>query len=324
MGMRLRYVSTVVAVASAGWSMPGFAGCHLQNVANFQVGQSAFVQVSNDDPAGKVLRSNVAFGEGVELLRCDAGLVAFRGRWSPEAGGDLRMLTVGGKEAGVAVKLALSEQDVGPERAFPFQFTRAMLQDETIRSTADVLRYEIVRATGPVVYGPVDATPVAYTDAEDGKGGWARFRTMNVYEMTLQRPACALEPEDMNQRVELPAYSVSNFDAVERATPWSPFFLRVLACSDPQGLIARMRFGVPGDAEPGHPEWFSLPPGAPPNVALELGGDGKAPMRPGAPIDLPALGTGGRYEFAVRLRETRPSAGAGRFSRPVRVEVEYL
>ncbi|MGN6481521.1 hypothetical protein [Luteibacter sp.] len=94
-------------------------------------------------------------------------------------------------------------------------------------------------------------------------------------------------------------------------------------CSDPDGLFANITFGVPGDAMPGHPAWFSLPKGGPEHVALEIGDAAHATVRPGEPLALPALGTGERYDFAVRLREAGGPAGAGTFERGVRVDVEY-
>jgi type 1 fimbria pilin len=88
------------------------------------------------------------------------------------------------------------------------------------------------------------------------------------------------------------------------------------------GLVAQFTFGVAGDAEPGHPGWFTL--AGPQNVALELGTKDKRTMSPGTPVPLNALGTGETYDFNVRLRETRATVRGGTFHRPVRVEVEYL
>jgi hypothetical protein len=96
----------------------------------------------------------------------------------------------------------------------------------------------------------------------------------------------------------------------------------VASCSDPVGLLAQFRFGTAGDAEPGHPEWFTLP--GPQNVAMELGNKDKRTMAPGQTVPLNALGAGERYDFNVRLRETRDTVRGGAFHRPVRVEVEYF
>lgn len=88
------------------------------------------------------------------------------------------------------------------------------------------------------------------------------------------------------------------------------------------GLIAQFRFGREGDAAPGFPEWFSV--AGPENVALELGDKDKRTMPPGMAVQRNGLGTGDRYDFHVRLRETRDTVRGGTFRRPVRVEVEYL
>lgn len=94
------------------------------------------------------------------------------------------------------------------------------------------------------------------------------------------------------------------------------------SCSDPVGLVAQFRFGKAGDAEPGNPDWFTLP--GPENVAMELGNKDKNTISPGRAVQFNALGTGDRYDFNVRLRETRPTVRGGDFRRPVTVEVEFL
>ena len=88
------------------------------------------------------------------------------------------------------------------------------------------------------------------------------------------------------------------------------------------GLIARITFGNPADADPLHADWFSLK--GPKNVALELGTKDFNTIAPGVPVEMNALGTGDAYQFHVRLRETRPTVVGGEFSRLVRVQVDYL
>jgi type 1 fimbria pilin len=324
MNVRAWVPLVIGSVATAAWSPQAAARCRLQNHANFQISQSAWLEVSKEDPPDKILRQGTAFGEGVELLRCDEGLVAFRGHWTQESHDEYRSLTVGGIKAGVGVRLRLTEQGGAIERAFPHGYQRMLEQDESIRSDGDALHYELFRTADPVVFGPVDPGPVAYTDVQDASGGWVRFRSMMIYDLALQRPACSIEPDDLNQRVVLPTYSTSNFDPVEKATPWVVFRMRVRACSDPDGLFAQMRFGLPGDALPGQPDWFALPQGAPDHVALELGREDRRTIRPGEAFRVTALGAGESYEFAVRLREAGGPAGPGRFERHVRVEVEFL
>ncbi|HEY4090370.1 MAG TPA: hypothetical protein VGN46_02550 [Luteibacter sp.] len=101
-----------------------------------------------------------------------------------------------------------------------------------------------------------------------------------------------------------------------------PFALHMESCSDPVGLAVRFRFGREADAEPGHPGWFSL--SGPENVALELGDESKATIAPGHELEKSAVRTGGRYDFNVRLRETRDTVRGGTFRRPITVEVRYL
>lgn len=323
MNVRARFPLLAGGVLGLVWSLPATAGCHLLNHANFQISQSAFLEVSRETPPGEVVRKGTVLGDGVELLKCDAGMPRFRGLYVTDGSEDFRVLTVGGRKSGLGVRLQFTEQDHAVERNLPFDIPRVTGAGEVIRGDGDALYYEIFRTADDVQFGTVDTGPVAYTDVEDGSGGFVRFRSMMIYELTLTRPACSIAEDDLRQRVELPAYSTAHFDPIDRATPWTAFHLRVARCSDPDGLFANITFGVPGDAMPGHPAWFSLPQGGPEHVALEIGDAAHATVRPGEPLALPALGTGERYDFAVRLREAGGPAGAGTFERGVRVDVEY-
>jgi hypothetical protein len=62
----------------------------------------------------------------------------------------------------------------------------------------------------------------------------------------------------------------------------------------------------------------------PKNVAMELGTKDRKTIAPGVPIEMNALGSGGAYDFNVRLRETKPTVEGGVFSRVIRVQVDYL
>lgn len=94
------------------------------------------------------------------------------------------------------------------------------------------------------------------------------------------------------------------------------------SCTDPVGLAVRFRFGNASDQDSTNKEWFSL--SGPTNVAMELGDEGKGTIRPGVEFEKGAVRTGGRYDFNVRLRETRPTVRGGSFERRVTVEVRYL
>jgi type 1 fimbria pilin len=322
MNARTRYPLLACSVLGLGWALPAAAGCRLLNHANFQISQSALLTVSSEDPPGQVLRKSTSYGEGVELLRCDAGSALFRGRWESEGADELRSLTIQGEKAGVGVRLLFTEQNGAVERTFPHDFRREMTADEIIRGDGDALYYELVRTADPVKFGAVDTGPVASTDVEAPDGGFTRFRSMMVYELTLTRPACELVADDLNQVVRLPALTTSQFDNPDRASAWTPFNLRVQKCSDPGGLFANVTFGEQGDAVPAFENLFSLPHG-PEHVALEIAGADYSTFWPGAPRTLHAQGTGDRYEFAVRLRETDGPVGAGDFTRGIRVEVQY-
>ncbi|KJV35820.1 hypothetical protein VI08_07530 [Luteibacter yeojuensis] len=315
----LGYAAAVVAASTAP---AAWAGCSRVNLATYQIGQTSYVDVSADDEPGKLLRTGQANGEGKLLLTCDAGPVMFRGRWENDSQDRQIPLTVGGLDAGVGIRLNMQEDGRGEDRPFPHEFTRGMAAGEEVRSDADTVRYEIYRTAGPVRFGKIDIGRIAQSTVDQKGGGLVVFRSMDIFNLILRRPTCSIVPDDLNQTVVLPEYNLSNFATPERATPWVPFAMRVGACSDPLGLIATFRFGLEGDAEPGHPEWFTLK--GPVNVALELGTKDKRTMAPGREVSMNALGTGERYDFNVRLRETRPTVQGGTFQRPVRVEVEYL
>lgn len=315
-------LGAALLLAASGAPPSAWAGCTMRNLATYQIGQTTYVDVSNENVPGDLLRTGEGRGEGKLLLACDKGRTLFLGRWQSASGDNQIPLTVGGLDAGVGIRLYLQEGGRGQERPFPHDFTRDMEADEELRSDADVVRYEIYRTSGPVRFGPLDTGRIAQSSVDQKGGGMVVFRSMDIFNLILRRPACSIIPEDLNQTVALPEYNLSNFATPERATPWVPFSLRVGSCSDPVGLVAQFRFGTAGDAEPGHPEWFTLP--GPQNVAMELGNKDKRTMAPGQTVSLNALGAGERYDFNVRLRETRDTVGGGVFHRPVRVEVEYF
>lgn len=310
-------------VMSAGIATKAMAapGCTQVNLATYQIGQTTYVDVRSSDPEGKLLRQGEAAGEGKLLLRCNQGTVTFRGRWQNAQLAELLPLTVGGQPAGVALKLFLREGD-GEARSFPHDFNRAMAKGEEVRSDMDSVGYELYRTSGPVRFGKIDSKAVAQSSVDKAGGGLVVFRSMQVYDLILRREACAIVADDLNQRIELPPYNLSNFATADRATPWEAFRLRVDHCVDPVGLIARVTFGTRADADTLHADWFSLR--GPKNVALELGTKDFKTIAPGVPVEMNALGTGDAYEFHVRLRETRPTVVGGEFSRLVRVQVDYL
>jgi type 1 fimbria pilin len=317
-----RALATLAVFTAAGVAPSARAACTMRNLATYQIGQTTYVDVSNQDRPGDLLREGQGQGEGKLLLTCDEGPVMFRGRWQAGVTTNQIPLTVDGIDAGVAISLFLREQGRGEEHSFPHDFVRNMAAGEEVRSDADGVRYEIRRTTGPVRFGRIDTGRIAQSNVDQKGGGLVVFRSMEIFNLILRRPACTIMAEDLNQVVALPEYNLSNFATVERATPWERFSLRVASCSDPVGLIAQFRFGAEGDAAPGHADWFSLT--GPENVALELADKDMRTMAPGMAVQRNALGEGDRYDFHVRLRETRDTVRGGRFRRPIRVEVEYL
>lgn len=298
-------------------------GCKLENIAHYQIGQAAYIDVSSNDPVGERLRQGEAEGEGVLLLTCNEGPVTFHGRWQNHQAGDLLPLTIGGYPAGVGLKLVLREgadEGQGDEHVFPHAFARPMRQGQQVRSDMDSVRYEIYRTSEPLRFGKLDALEVAQSNVEQIGGGLAVFRTMKIHELSLRRQTCSILADDLKQVVKLPAYNLSNFANPGRTTPWEPFHLRVENCPDPLGLVAGFTFGTAADADDNR-DWFSLT--GPKNVAMELGTATYQTIAPGKIFEMNALGTGGAYQFYVRLRETRLTVEGGEFSRMIKVQVDY-
>ncbi|HEY4292567.1 fimbrial protein [Luteibacter sp.] len=296
----------------------------MSNLATYQIGQTTYVDVFNDIPAGTMVRQGSAAGEGKLLLTCAAGDAMFRGRWqngNPPDG--LLPLTVGGKPSGFGVRLFIEEGGSGVKRSFPHDFTRTFNQGDTVRSDQDMVSYEIYRMNGPVEFGNVDAGPIAQSNVDQFGGGLVVFRSMEIYSLIFRRPACSITPETLTQDVHVGSVHLGDFDNPDRATPWKEFRLTVQECQEPVGMIASFTFGTAADADSSVPDLFSLR-GGPANVALEIGDNRKSTIKPGVPARLNALGTGEDFVFNVRMRGTNPSVGGGQFRRPVTVLVNFM
>ncbi|NID16413.1 fimbrial protein [Luteibacter yeojuensis] len=312
------------SVLLAGFhAAPAFAGCTMNNLATYHIGQTTYVDVHNAIPVGTMVREGSAAGEGKLLLTCDAGTAAFRGRWQAGNPADgLLPLTVGGRPSGFGIRLFLQESGTGPKRYFPHDFTRSFNAGDTVRSDGDVVGYEIYRMPGRVEFGNVDAGAIAQSNVDRTGGGLVVFRSMEIFNLIFRRPACTITPESINQDVDLGQAHVGDFDNPDRATPWTSFRLTVQECLEPVGMIASFTFGAPSDADPDAAQLFSIPRG-PQNVALEIADTRKNTIRPGVPVDFNALGTGEDFVFNARMRGTKQPVGAGEFSRPVTVLVDF-
>jgi type 1 fimbria pilin len=102
------------------------------------------------------------------------------------------------------------------------------------------------------------------------------------------------------------------------------FKLTVDECKEPVGQIARFTFGNATDADPNARDLFRMLGSAPAHVGLEIANAGKRTIEPGKPYEVNALATGEDFDFFVRLRETLYSVGAGAFTRPVTIRVDFL
>lgn len=310
-------------------SMPASAvfaadnGCYHSANGYYEIIPPEDLIVSEAIPPGKIIRDYAAHGNGNVLATCMAGTARLEGGLTVANSAGLVPLTIGGRSSGFGVRLYIREITDGRQFDFPHQYTRNFSLGDPIRTSDADIGVKIERMAGPVLFGKVDVATIAKQWAYQPNGVKTDpFRHVSTTNIVFSRPTCTVVPDDLNQTVSLKPLSLSAFANADRATPWEAFHIGVADCEDPKGLIARFTFGVPGDADATRPDLFWLSGLV--NVGLELGDDKKQNIAPARPVDLPALATGQRYDFFVRMRETRPTAGAGVFTRPVKVVVEYM
>lgn len=318
-----RWLVLLAAMAAAG-AVDTQATCVFLNQANYQIGQTALVTAYNDLPADYVVRRGEAVGEGLPLLRCTAGAQRFFGSYVKPTVGGLVPLTVGGKPSGFGVRVTIQEHPGEVTRPFPYEFTDVFTAETFVTSADDKVGYEVVRMTGPVVFGPIDTEVIARGSFDIG-GAAQVFREMKIYELTLVRPSCSITAESINQTVPVGDFNLSNFATPDRATPWQKFNLTVGECLEPVGMVAQFTFGTDADRDPDLPTIFSMADSGSRNVGLEIGDEDEKTIEPGKPLRLNALGTGKDFVFKARLRETRFAVvGGGTFVRPVKVQVDFF
>jgi type 1 fimbria pilin len=321
---RSRRLATVPFLLASAYTAPAFAaGCNFHNLAIYQIGQTTYVDVSNDVPLDAVVREGAAPGEGKLLLTCQAGLATFRGRWEDGGTSLIHPLTVGGVPSGFGMKLSL-EDSGGAGRSIPHDFDQRFADGDEVRSDQDTVRYQIVRTPGPVAFGKVDPGRIAQSSVTRPNGSLVVFRAMEIYELIFRRPSCSISAETLNQTVSMGRYNLRDFNNADRATPWVPFKLTVSECKEPVGLVARFTFGSTGDADEFASDLFSMPAGGPTHVGLQIANEARRSIEPGKSYDANALATGESFQFNVRLRESRYSVGGGTFTRPVTVRVDFM
>jgi len=322
---RKRRPGIAMLALAALWTANAWAdGCAVENVAVYQIGQTAYIDVSNDVPVGNVVRTGRATGEGKVLLRCRAGVAQFNGATKGETSGDLVLLTVNGQPSGFGVRVTMQEEHSGPMLTFPHRYDRTFMEGETLTSDSDYVAYDIVRVPGKVVFGPIDRGRVALQTVSKPNGENVLFRSMEIFELVLRRPTCTITDATLKQEVKLGDFNPSNFATPDRATPWVPFSFEVLECKEPLGMIAQFTFGTPSDADADLPSVFSMKDSGSKNVGIEIADKHEKTIRPGELFETNALASGEFFQFNARLRETRPSViGGGAFLRPVTVQIDF-
>lgn len=300
-------------------------GCVHSANTNYQIGQTAEIEVSNDIAPGTVVREGKARGDGSVVASCK-GDVTLDGAYTATRPDGLIPLTVGGQPSGFGIEVYL-EEDAGAGRTyeFPHQYQRSFGKGGFIRSNDINVGYRVRRMPGNIVFGRVDQTKIAEQRASSIIGGFTTpFRHMQIYEMWFKRPSCSISAETLNQTVPMGSYSLADFKNPDRATTWVNFQLTVKECKEPAGQIAQFIFGTPADADTNAPQLFRMLGSAPAHVSLEIADETKRTIEPGKPYQANALATGEDFDFYVRLRESRYSVGGGAFTRPVTIRVDFL
>ena len=300
-------------------------GCTKTANTNYQIGQTAEIEVTNDMEPGQIVRNEKAHGDGNVVAKCE-GDVTLIGDYVGERPSGLKPLTVRGQPSGFGIEIYMIEDaGAGQLHEFPHQYGRSFANGGFIRSDDVDVGYRVRRMTGRIQYGRVDQIEIAEQKASSRRGGFTQpFRHMKIYEMWFVRPSCSINAETLNQTVDMGSYSLADFKNADRATRWVNFKLTVKECKEPLGQIARFTFGSPSDADPDAKALFRMLGSSPSHVGLELADEGKKTIEPGKPYEASALPTGESFDFYVRLRETVYSVGGGAFSRPVTVRVDFL
>lgn len=328
----------VVVTLMCSMHAPGaFAklGCTSVGKVTYRIGTEyrySGIPIRGDIPPGQI----VASGQGVRsgptvVFECLKGVVTFDHEWVPLSPESVRPLTVAGLPSGLGLRASV-KRGGSPHFSYPAQTQQSLdsiwIPIPSITTPVDVaaesVQYDIVRTSGPLRFGRIDGGLVARSFGTNSKGGGRlHYEDVEMESIAITRPPCGIVVGDLNQTVKMGDHRADHFASAEKATPWVPFHFRVAQCPVPAGLIARFTFGVKADGASSHAQWFSLP-GGPEGVAMQLGTSDFKNIAPGEPVSLSALGDGQRYTFHGRLRQTGARVGGGRFSRDLRLMVEYL
>ncbi|UPG85919.1 type 1 fimbrial protein [Luteibacter aegosomatis] len=310
-------------------------GCSSVGKVSYRIGteyQYSGISIRGDGQPGQ----SVASGQGVRsgstvVFQCLKGVVTFDHEWVPLFPGAVRPLTIGGSPSGLGLRASV-KRGGSLHFSYPGQTQQSLesiwIPIPSITTPVDVasesVHYDIVRTSGPLRFGRIDGGLVARSFGTNSKGGGRlHYEDVEMESIAINRPPCGIVVGDLNQTVKMGDYRSDQFANADKATPWVPFHFRVAECPAPSGLIARFTFGVKGDGASSHAQWFSLP-GGPGGVAMQLGTSDFQNIAPGVPVSLSALGDGQRYTFHGRLRQIGSPVRGGRFSRNLRLMVEYL
>lgn len=322
------------AIWPSGEALAAQAGCEWRNTATYTVAVTANTSVWNGMPPGHAPREGKATGDGVTLLECLPGDATFKSEYRAPVEGGLVPLTVRGVRSGFGIEVYIHELNEDRLHNIPSTYQRTFTEQcvpdlfppeecNPVTSSDAEVGYRIVRMTGNVEFGTVDAKDIAIQYADPPRGApRLAFRHVKVTHLAFVRPTCSIAVADLNQTVTLGPYNASNFATPERATPWVKFNLTTKACEASKGITARFTFGMMGEAIGGEPTLYPLD--GPEHVGLELSDKDQKSMEVGKPISFDALGTGEAYLFHARLKETGGTVRGGVFRRGVQVLVDFM
>src|SRR6187402_495511 len=151
---------TLLAVTQSG-AVLAADGCIKTANTNYQIGQTAEIEVTNDMESGTIVRTGKAHGDGNVVARCE-GDVTLLGDYVGDRPDVLKLLTVRGQPSGFGIEIYMIEDGgAGKLHEFPHQYQRGFADDGYIRSDDVDVGYRVRRTTGNIQYGRVDQIEIA-------------------------------------------------------------------------------------------------------------------------------------------------------------------
>ena len=318
----------VVAVGTMYAAPTWAAGCVINGSHTYQVGQGTPLIVLGTEPEGTILRTNEgAATPGQWQLTCTPGNARYYTNYESGAVGDVFPLQAegqgAGENAGIGIRLRLKDSRHPVFTQIPIDETVAYTEPYTIVRESDAFQYELVRLSGPVVYGRIKIGRVGYSAVTNAAGQMQIFRTVSINDITITRPTCSISADTLNQQVDLGTYALGQIPNPNDTTRWINFKLATEKCDSPDNMFANITFGTAADADAINKNLFAINSGGATGVGIELATDKDSAIVPGQLYSFPAVATGENFNFKARLKRTTSAASAGKVLKPVVVQVDF-